>query len=128
MCAFQVYNVNCTTQACLGRPLYNHSASTSYVANGYWNNGTYAGGSIVSFASFDTWAIPAASLSVDSFGFDETIFANWSDPIWARAPWDGILALGYQSGAIYGPLHTLQTTLAFLVRGSIVFVSSWPKI
>jgi len=78
--------------ACTTKDLYNHGASSSYVANGNPLTIYYGTGSMSGVLSYDTVTVGGIAIPSQIFGE-----ANYLAPFFTNQPFDGILGLAFSS-------------------------------
>jgi len=93
-----VPSVECHSIACYIHPTYDHSASTSYVANGTEFEIRYGSGSLSGYTSKDT--VRVGDLEIKEQVFAEAV----SEPglAFAFGRFDGILGMGYDTISVNG--------------------------
>jgi len=109
ICAFNV-------TACQGKDLYDHSKSSTYVANGQPLSITYGTGSMSGVLSKDTISVGGISVVSQTFGE-----ANVLAAFFAGVNFDGILGLAYQGLAADGVLPVFDNMVDQGLLSSSVF-------
>jgi len=104
--------------ACIGKSIYNHAKSSTYVANGESLAITYGTGNMVGYLSTDVVNIGGINVKSQTFG-EATFLAAF----FGQEQFDGILGLAYQGLAADGVLPVFDNMVdQGLVNGPIFSV------
>ncbi|KAA0153969.1 hypothetical protein FNF27_05380 [Cafeteria roenbergensis] len=85
----------CTQDACKNKPKYDHTKSSTYVANGTKFNILYGSGPVAGFVSEDTFGV--GGLSVQGFDFAEIDDVTGLGPAFSIGKFDGIAGMAFPS-------------------------------
>jgi len=109
-----VASSKCTELACLLKPRYDSSKSSTYKANGEPFNITYGSGPVGGFLSADTLGV--AGLTLPAATFAEITDVTGLGPAFAVGKFDGILGMAFQSISV----DNVPTVFGQLVQEKLV--------
>jgi len=109
-----VASVKCVELACLFKPRYDSSKSSTYKPNGEPFNITYASGPVSGFLSSDT--VVVAGLTVPAATFAEITDVTGLGPAFGVGKFDGILGMAFQSISV----DNIPTIFGQMVQDKIV--------